>query len=181
MVLGRAEEAVPGASDPVELKGFGMSVMDLPWYTDDPTVMPIDEQSFQKAYEMSGIRAEGIDYLHTRKRPVPGSRGGRRNRCKPHGCGQGGSNCMKGIGIDIIELGRMADTIERSGELFAKRVFSADEMREARCPDNPTNRFASSFAAKEAVFKGLTLGWEREVDFREIEMDLAVAMAFVEG
>ena len=65
IVLGRPEEAVSGASDPVELKGFGMSVMDLPWYTDDPTVMPIDEQSFQKAYEMSGIGPEDIDYLHT--------------------------------------------------------------------------------------------------------------------
>jgi len=65
IVLGRPEEAVAGASDPVELKGFGMSVMDLPWYTDDPTVMPIDEQSFQKAYEMSGITSDDIDYLHT--------------------------------------------------------------------------------------------------------------------
>jgi acetyl-CoA C-acetyltransferase len=65
MVLGRPEEAVSGASDPVELKGFGMSVMDLPWYTDDPTVMPIDEHSFRKAYEMSGIGPEDIDYLHT--------------------------------------------------------------------------------------------------------------------
>jgi acetyl-CoA C-acetyltransferase len=42
-----------------------MSVMDLPWYTDDPTVMPIDEQSFRKAYEMSGIASDDIDYLHT--------------------------------------------------------------------------------------------------------------------
>jgi acetyl-CoA C-acetyltransferase len=65
MVLGRPEAAVAGASAPVELKGFGMSVMDLPWYTDDPTVMPIDEQSFKKAYEMSGIGSDDIDYLHT--------------------------------------------------------------------------------------------------------------------
>jgi acetyl-CoA C-acetyltransferase len=65
IVLGRAKEAVAGASKPVKFSGFGMSVMDLPWYTDDPTVMPIDEHSFKRAYEMSGIRPEAIDYLHT--------------------------------------------------------------------------------------------------------------------
>lgn len=65
IVMGRSDEAVEGAATPVELKGFGMSVMDLPWYTDDPTVMPIDQQAFQKAYEMSGISADDIDYLHT--------------------------------------------------------------------------------------------------------------------
>ena len=65
MVLGRKDTVVTGAAKPVELKGFGMSVMDLPWYTDDPTVMPIDLVSFQKAYNMADIKAADIDYLHT--------------------------------------------------------------------------------------------------------------------
>lgn len=77
---------------------------------------------------------------------------------------------MKGIGIDIIEISRMAETIERSGEVFLKRVFSDDEMQKARALDNPTNYFASAFAAKEAVFKALSLGWDRDVNFREIEI-----------
>ena len=77
---------------------------------------------------------------------------------------------MTGIGIDIIELGRMAGTIARSGEVFLRRVFSDDEIQKAHCSDNPTNYFASAFAAKEAVFKALALGWDREVDFREIEV-----------
>ena len=77
---------------------------------------------------------------------------------------------MKGIGIDMIELSRMDETIERSGDVFLKRVFSDDEIQKARCSDNPTNYFASAFAAKEAVFKALTLSWENEVNFREIEV-----------
>ncbi len=77
---------------------------------------------------------------------------------------------MIGIGVDVIELSRMAETIERSGELFLKRAFSNDEIKKARLLDNPTNYYASAFAAKEAVFKALTLDWEREVDFREIEV-----------
>ena len=65
MVIGRSSEAVSGAPRPVELKGFGISVMDLPWYGDDPTVMPIDERSFETAYEMADITPGDIDYLHT--------------------------------------------------------------------------------------------------------------------
>jgi acetyl-CoA C-acetyltransferase len=65
IVVGRGDGAVAGASQPIELKGFGISVMDLPWYNEDPTVMPIDQQSFQEAYAMAGITAEDIDYLHT--------------------------------------------------------------------------------------------------------------------
>lgn len=77
---------------------------------------------------------------------------------------------MIGIGIDIIEISRMAETIERSGDIFLKRVFSNDEMQKARLSDNPTKYYASAFAAKEAVFKALTLGWDQEVNFREIEV-----------
>ncbi len=64
IVLGRASAAVPGASAPVGFKGFGISVMDLPWYGEDPTVMPIDEKAFKKAYDMAGIGPRDIDYLH---------------------------------------------------------------------------------------------------------------------
>jgi phosphopantetheine--protein transferase-like protein len=77
---------------------------------------------------------------------------------------------MIGIGIDIIEISRMAETIKRSGEVFLKRVFSDIEMQNARLSDNPTNYYASAFAAKEAVFKALTLDWEQAVNFREIEV-----------
>lgn len=36
--------------------------------------------------------------------------------------------------------------------------------------NNSTNYFTSAFAAKKTVFKALTLGWEHEVNFREIEI-----------
>ncbi|MFH2114502.1 MAG: thiolase family protein [Spirochaetota bacterium] len=65
IILGAADSRVSGSSEPVALKGFGMSVMDLPWYEEDPTVMPIDEKAFKSAYDMAGISPEDIDYLHT--------------------------------------------------------------------------------------------------------------------
>lgn len=65
IVLGRRDEAVARAAMPVDLKGFGVSVMDLPWYNEDPTVMPIDTHAFKNAYDMAGISPQDIDYLHT--------------------------------------------------------------------------------------------------------------------
>ncbi|MCB2187863.1 MAG: thiolase family protein [Deltaproteobacteria bacterium] len=65
IVLGGKEAINAKASAPVRLAGFGISVMDLPWYTDDPTLMPIDRESFQKAYAMAGISPGDINYLHT--------------------------------------------------------------------------------------------------------------------
>lgn len=74
------------------------------------------------------------------------------------------------IGVDIISLSRMEETISRSGMTFLKRVFSEAEIKRANSAPNATCFFASSFAVKEAVFKALDLGWEQEVDFREIQV-----------
>lgn len=78
---------------------------------------------------------------------------------------------MQGIGIDIIELSRMRETIQRSGDVFLKRVFSAREIQYGRNHENPNRFFASAFAAKEAVFKALVLAWDSGVDLREIEIN----------
>jgi acetyl-CoA C-acetyltransferase len=64
MVLTRAELA-NGKSKPVELKGFGISCRDLPWYDEDPTLWEFDRRSAEQAMEMAGIEAGDIDYLHT--------------------------------------------------------------------------------------------------------------------
>ncbi len=78
---------------------------------------------------------------------------------------------MQGIGIDIIKLSRMRDIIQRSGEVFLRRVFSIGELERARRSENPAAYFASAFAAKEAVFKALVLDWDRGADLRDIEID----------
>lgn len=64
IVLSSADAAKSYSGIPVELMGWGISVSDLPWYGNDPTVMPYDRVSFQRAYEMSGITAKDINYLH---------------------------------------------------------------------------------------------------------------------
>lgn len=64
MVLSAGDGAKAYKGTPVELKGWGMSISDLPWYGSDPTIMPIDEVSFKQAYEMAGITPKDIGYLH---------------------------------------------------------------------------------------------------------------------
>ena len=49
---------------PIEVKGWGVTISDLPWYEEDPTYMHYDRLSFDKAFDMSGITAKDIDYLH---------------------------------------------------------------------------------------------------------------------
>lgn len=77
---------------------------------------------------------------------------------------------MIGIGIDIIAIDRMAETIERSGDIFLRRVFTPAEIESGKRCDHPAAFFAMAFAAKEAVFKALTLSWEQGIDLRDIEI-----------
>jgi len=72
---------------------------------------------------------------------------------------------IDGIGIDIIEVERIAGAIH--SERFVARVFTAAEVVECRGRGCPEQRFAGRFAAKEAIAKALgrSLRW-REVEIR---------------
>ena len=75
------------------------------------------------------------------------------------------SDLIDGIGIDIIEVERVARAIRN--ERFVVRVFTSIETAECRDRGCPEQRFAGRFAAKEAVAKALgrSLSW-REVEIR---------------
>ncbi len=72
---------------------------------------------------------------------------------------------IDGLGIDIIEVERVARAIRR--ERFVARVFTAAETADCRGRGCPEQRFAGRFAAKEAIAKALgrSLCW-REVEIR---------------
>lgn len=69
-------------------------------------------------------------------------------------------------GTDMIECERIAAGIERFGERFLRRFFTAGERQD--CAGNPT-RLAARFAAKEAVAKALGTGIG-DVSWLEIEI-----------
>ena len=71
------------------------------------------------------------------------------------------------LGIDIIRVGRIRETLARFGGRFSSRVLTTAEQRYVR--DRPET-FAGRWAAKEAVSKVLGLG-VRGIGWRDIEVD----------
>ena len=71
------------------------------------------------------------------------------------------------LGIDIIRVDRIRQTLERFGDRFARRVLTPGEQRYVR---NRPPTFAGRWAAKEAVSKVLGLG-VRGIGWRDIEIE----------
>jgi holo-[acyl-carrier protein] synthase len=62
------------------------------------------------------------------------------------------------VGIDLVKVSRIAESLERFGDRFLKRVFTPDESAYAvSAPALTAQRLAARFAAKESAFKALRL------------------------
>lgn len=75
-----------------------------------------------------------------------------------------------GIGTDIVECLRIAQMIERHGELFLTRVYTPHEIEYCSSRKAATQHYAGRWAAKEAVLKALGTGWARGIGWRDIEV-----------
>jgi holo-[acyl-carrier protein] synthase len=74
------------------------------------------------------------------------------------------------VGIDLVRISRIEDSLQRFGERFLKRVFHPDEISYAKAaPFLSAQRLAARFAAKEAALKALRLA-HRGVSWRDIEV-----------
>ncbi len=60
-----------------------------------------------------------------------------------------------GLGIDLCPVDRMERILNRQGESFCRRVFTAGERQYAESGAHPGERYAARFAAKEATIKAL--------------------------
>jgi holo-[acyl-carrier protein] synthase len=75
-----------------------------------------------------------------------------------------------GTGIDIAEVPRVAQAIERFGERFLERIFTPGERLYCDSKANRIERYAARFAAKEAAMKALGTGWNHGVRWRDCEV-----------
>ena len=75
-----------------------------------------------------------------------------------------------GTGIDMVEVSRIARAIERFGERFLARIFTADEIRYCDAKRNRVERYAARFAAKEAAMKAIGTGLRRGVSWQDFEV-----------
>ncbi len=74
------------------------------------------------------------------------------------------------VGIDIAEVPRMKQAVERWGEAFIAKVFTESEAEFCRGRANRYQALAARFACKEAVSKCLGTGFRRGVTPRMIEI-----------
>src|SRR4051812_42988748 len=75
-----------------------------------------------------------------------------------------------GTGIDICEVTRIREAIERFGERFLKRVFTPAEREYCESKRNRIERYAARFAAKEAAMKAIGTGLRRGVTWQDFEI-----------
>ena len=75
-----------------------------------------------------------------------------------------------GIGTDIVECLRVAQMIERHGEVFLERLFTPTEIAYCASRRLANQHYAGRFAAKEAILKALGTGWNRGIQWTEIEV-----------
>lgn len=73
-----------------------------------------------------------------------------------------------GIGSDITDVRRIAKVIERHGDRFIDRIFTATERALAERRRNRAETYAKRFAAKEACAKALGTGLRSGVWWRDM-------------
>jgi holo-[acyl-carrier protein] synthase len=75
-----------------------------------------------------------------------------------------------GTGVDLAEVARIRESIERFGDRFLHRVFTEGEINYCQRRANRYESYAARFAAKEAGMKALGTGWSHGVRWRDIEV-----------
>ena len=74
-----------------------------------------------------------------------------------------------GLGSDLCNIERIANSLARYGERFENRVFTETERaKAARRPHTRAGTYAKRFAAKEAFSKAVGTGFKRGVFMRDI-------------
>ena len=75
-----------------------------------------------------------------------------------------------GTGVDLAEVARIRQAIERHGERFVRRIYTEAEIAYVERKANRFERYAGRFAAKEAGMKAVGTGWKRGVTWHDFEV-----------
>ena len=75
-----------------------------------------------------------------------------------------------GTGIDLAEVDRIREAIQRYGQRFIDRIFTPAEIAYVERKANRFERYAARFAAKEAGMKAIGTGWRRGVRWQDFEV-----------
>jgi holo-[acyl-carrier protein] synthase len=73
-------------------------------------------------------------------------------------------------GIDLVDFPRIEEMVEKHGNRFLDRIFTANEQAYAASNRNRTEKLAGRFAAKEAILKLMGTGWRGKIAWTDIEI-----------
>lgn len=74
------------------------------------------------------------------------------------------------IGIDLVDVARIAGLMEKNGPAFTQRCFCPAEIEYANDRKRRDEHLAARFAAKEAVLKALGTGLADGISWTDIEV-----------
>ncbi|MFI5356684.1 MAG: holo-ACP synthase [Opitutales bacterium] len=77
---------------------------------------------------------------------------------------------LLGLGCDLIEVERIQRVLERHGERFLQRIFTAEEQAYCAGLKYPQKHFAARWAAKEAVAKAFTTGIGSHLEWTSVSV-----------
>ena len=77
---------------------------------------------------------------------------------------------VAGVGIDVVEVARIERSLDRFGDRFLQRVFTAGEIDYCKSMPFPARHFAARFAAKEAVSKAFGTGIGKAMGWKDIDV-----------
>lgn len=75
-----------------------------------------------------------------------------------------------GIGIDVIEVSRIEESVAEFGEKFLNRIFTPAEQQYCDKQKRAAIHYAARFAAKEAISKAFGTGIGKEVSWLDLEV-----------
>jgi holo-[acyl-carrier protein] synthase len=77
---------------------------------------------------------------------------------------------VRGIGVDVVKIERIQDSLTRFGERMERRLFTDAEIAYCKRHKDPLPHFAARFAAKEAAFKAIGTGLSGGVGWKQAEV-----------
>ena len=77
---------------------------------------------------------------------------------------------LAGIGVDMLEIARMQQAIERRPH-FIRRMFTDAERAYCERTARPAEHYAARFAAREAVLKALGTGFSSGIGFQDVSVE----------
>ena len=78
---------------------------------------------------------------------------------------------IRGIGVDVVKVERILQSLERFGTRMEARLFTPDELAYCRTHKDPLPHLAARFAAKEAAFKAIGTGLSGGVGWKQAEVE----------